>query len=191
MQGAVSEHLAAARKLGFAGIPVKTPDELRKSDALIIPGGESTAISRLIQKNGLFDAIREFAGSKPVFGTCAGLILCGKNILGQENAEHKVVPLELMESTVSRNGFGRQVDSFEVNLDVEGVGADIPAVFIRAPYIEEVGPGVKVLAKVEHPGIQGSKIVAAEYENILVAAFHPELTEDLRLMEYFCSKIVN
>lgn len=189
LQGAVAEHIAAAKQLGFSGLPVKTPAELERADALILPGGESTAMSRLIQKNGLFEPIRAFARERPVFGTCAGLILCGSTILGQEEARFKVEPLRLMESTVSRNGFGRQVDSFETSLDIEGIGRGIPGVFIRAPYIEEVGPGVKALACLEHPGVQGSKIVMAEYGNILTASFHPELTGDLRVMEYFCSRI--
>jgi 5'-phosphate synthase pdxT subunit len=189
LQGAVAEHIAAAQKLGFAGLPVKTPAELARADALVLPGGESTAISRLICKNGLFEPIQAFARQKPVFGTCAGLILCGTTILGQDEARFKVEPLGLMESTVSRNGFGRQVDSFETGLDIEGIGRDVPGVFIRAPYIEEVGPGVKVLARLEHPGLAGPKIVMAECGNILVASFHPELTSDLRVMEYFCSKL--
>lgn len=189
LQGAAAEHIEAARKLGFAGLPIKTPVELERADALIIPGGESTAISRLIQKNGLFEPIRTFAKERPVFGTCAGLILCGSTILGQEEARLKVEPLRLMESTVSRNGFGRQVDSFETVLDIEGIGPGVPGVFIRAPYIEEVGPGVKVLARLQHPGFDGPKIVMVEYGNILAASFHPELTADLRVMEYFCSRL--
>jgi 5'-phosphate synthase pdxT subunit len=194
LQGAVSEHLEAARRLGHIALTVKTPEELTRVDALILPGGESTAISRLIQKNGLYEPIRKFAQTRPIFGTCAGLILCGTEILGQpaqvgqENQE-KVIPLRLLPSTVSRNGFGRQVDSFETTLAVKGIGTDIPAVFIRAPYIEKAGAGVNVLASLTHPGCQGEKIVMAEAGNILVTAFHPELTGDLRILEHFCGKI--
>lgn len=180
LQGAVAEHMEQLERLGCGGVPIKRPDDLAGVDALIIPGGESTAISRLIQQNRLHEAIRAFARSKPVMGTCAGLILCGSVISGPEQ---KVVPLRLMDSTVSRNGFGRQVDSFETSLSAAGIGENIPAVFIRAPYIERVGKDVAVLATLD------GKAVMAECGNILVMSFHPELTDDTRVLAYFCKKM--
>ena len=180
LQGAVAEHMAQLARLHMVGAPIKTPEDLATVDALIIPGGESTAISRLLQQSGLHEAIQTFAKSKPVMGTCAGLILCGTTISGPEQ---KVVPLQLMECVVSRNGFGRQVDSFETQLHASGIGEDIQAVFIRAPYIEQVGKDVTVLAELD------GKIVMAESKNVLVMSFHPELTDDTRVLAYFCSKI--
>ncbi len=195
LQGAVSEHLAMAEKAGMRGVPVKRPETLEEVDGLIIPGGESTAISRLIRQNRLFDPIRDFARTRPVLGTCAGLILCGAAISGdgglppgRREAEDGLVregpePLGLLDIDVSRNGFGRQVDSFETMLAMENVGQDVQAIFIRAPYIRRAGEGVRVLAEVE------GKIVAAESGNVLVTAFHPELGEDLRVFGYFRGKM--
>ena len=180
LQGAVTEHIEKLECLRVAGIPVKKPEDLVEVDALIIPGGESTAISRLIQQNGLYEAIRTFARTKPVMGTCAGLILCSSVISGPDQ---KVVPLELMDSNVSRNGFGRQVDSFETSLSIKGIGENIPAVFIRAPYIEQAGKDVTALATLD------GKTVMAESGNILVMSFHPELTDDTRVLAYFCNKM--
>lgn len=192
LQGAVSEHLDMLGRIGALGVPAKRPGDLDNLDGLIIPGGESTAISRLIRQNGLQNPIREFAKTRPVLGTCAGLILCAARARGSggalpgcddaPNPDTQVEPLGLMDIRASRNGFGRQVDSFELPLDVEGVGAGIPAVFIRAPYIEKAGPSVRVMASVD------GKIVAAEAGNVLVTAFHPELTGDARMHAYFCAK---
>ena len=179
LQGAVSEHLDMARRAGADSLAVNSPDDLARSDALVIPGGESTAISRLIRQNGLQDPIRAFARSHPVLGTCAGLILCGREISGPVNEPQ---PLGLMDITVERNGFGRQTDSFETPLVVEGMGT-VPAVFIRAPYIQKAGAGARVLASVD------GRAVMAEQGNILVAAFHPELTDDLTVYRYFVGKI--
>ncbi|MFD1259359.1 pyridoxal 5'-phosphate synthase glutaminase subunit PdxT [Entomomonas asaccharolytica] len=180
LQGAIAEHLQMLEQLQVKGVPVKHVDDLANIDGLIIPGGESTAISRLIQQHGLYEKIQQFAKQYPVMGTCAGLILCGKNIV---NSDGKVMPLGLIDITVERNGFGRQVDSFEAVLSVKGIVETIPAVFIRAPFIQAVGEGVKVLATVE------DKIVMAEQGNILVMAFHPELTKDTQIVEYFIRKI--
>lgn len=200
LQGAVSEHFAMLRRAGAAGVPVKRPQDLEDIGGLIIPGGESTAISRLIEQNGLYEPIRAFAQSRPVMGTCAGLILCGTEVAGDggrlpgETAPgplsaqcegHRPRPLELMDIAVNRNGFGRQAESFEAPLDVEGVGLGIPGVFIRAPYIERLGPSVTPLASVD------GKVVMAESGAVLVMAFHPELTEDTRVAEYFLRKIVD
>ncbi len=180
LQGAVSEHCAKLAMLGHTGIAVKKPQDLEKVQALILPGGESTVISRLMQQNLLYEPIQEFAKTRQVLGTCAGLILCSAHIGGNER---EVLPLKLIDIEVLRNNFGRQVDSFETTLDVAGVGCAIPAVFIRAPVITKVGAGVSVLASVN------GNIVAAEAKNVLVLSFHPELAEDTRILQYFCSKI--
>lgn len=179
LQGAVSEHLSMLAALGVTGVAVKYQQDLDGLDGLIIPGGESTAISRLIQENDLYEALQNFAQSHPVLGTCAGLILCGNRII---NDDGKVKPLNLMDMCVERNGFGRQIDSFEVELDVKGIGKNIPAVFIRAPYIASVGDDVEVLAYVD------DKIVMAKQGKTLVMAFHPELTDDTRIFEFFINQ---
>ncbi|MUG08769.1 pyridoxal 5'-phosphate synthase glutaminase subunit PdxT [Commensalibacter melissae] len=180
LQGAVSEHIAQLQGLGALGIEIKTAEDLKRVKGLIIPGGESTAISRLIQEVGLYEPIRDFARKNPVFGTCAGLILCGSSIT---DGGEKLKPLNLIDIAVTRNGFGRQIDSFEVDLDIGNIGKNIPSVFIRAPYIASVGEDVNVLAEYD------KKIVMAEQGNILVCSFHPELTENNQIMDYFISKI--
>ena len=178
LQGAVAEHLRMAARIGAEGVPVKTRDDLAGVDGLILPGGESTAISRLIGENELAEDIRRFAETRPVLGTCAGLILCAR-----ETGDGAKGPqtLGLMDIVVERNGFGRQVDSFELSLDVQELGP-IPAVFIRAPFIRSAGPGVRVMATVD------GKAVMAEQGKVLVTAFHPELTDDLTLLRYFATK---
>lgn len=194
VQGAVAEHLDMLRRAGARGVAVKRPGELDGLDGIIIPGGESTAISRLILQNGLYEPLRAFSRARPVMGTCAGLILCAKAVSGDggrlpgetgssEDNAHRPRPLELMDITVNRNGFGRQADSFETPLAVAGVGEGVPGVFIRAPYIERLGADVTPLAVVE------GKVVMAENRTVLVTAFHPELTGDTRVIEYFLRKI--
>ena len=180
LQGAVTEHLQALNKLGITASSVKLPADLDGLDGLIIPGGESTAIGRLIREQHLEEPLRAFhATGTAIFGTCAGLILCSTD------SDH--VPEELrlgfIGIAVERNGFGRQVDSFEALLPFEGIAEPVEAVFIRAPYIRSVGKEVRVLASID------GKIVAAENDQILVTAFHPELTEDLSVLEYFLKKI--
>ncbi|GHV53964.1 pyridoxal 5'-phosphate synthase glutaminase subunit PdxT [Deltaproteobacteria bacterium] len=182
LQGAVAEHMDMIGRAGAKASGVVYASDLAHLDALIIPGGESTAISRLIQKNGLYDAIVGFAKRRFLLGTCAGLVLCATKVAENEKND-RLIPLQLMDMTVCRNGFGRQTDSFETDMRIEGIGNDVPGVFIRAPYIERVGKGVNVLAKV------GGKIVMAETPNVLAASFHPELTDDMRVMDYFCAKI--
>lgn len=195
LQGAVSEHAAMFGRAGACACPVKRPQDLEGLDGLVIPGGESTAISRLIRQNGLFEPIRAFVKDHPVMGTCAGLILCGTEVTGDggampgearlagDNGVERPQPLALMDAAVNRNGFGRQVDSFETALDIDGIGHGVPAVFIRAPYIERFGPTVKPLASVD------GKTVMAESGTVLVMAFHPELTDDLRIAAYFLWKM--
>jgi len=179
LQGAVEEHLAMIKRCGFEGIKVKTIGDLEKADRLIIPGGESTAIGKLAKIYGLDrEIIKKGREGMPIFGTCAGMILLANKVLGIEQ-----IRFNLIDIVVERNAFGRQVDSFEVDLKIEDFsGKAFKAVFIRAPYIKKAGKEVKVLA--EFMG----KIVMARQKNILVSSFHPELTEDLRVHKYFLSE---
>lgn len=182
LQGAVREHLLALRAFGVTAVSVKKAEDFDALDGLIIPGGESTAIGRLIREQGLEDRLRVFhKEGKAIFGTCAGLILCSTD----ESHETTDLRLGFINMEVERNGFGRQVASFETTLDFEGIAQPVEAVFIRAPYIQSVGPDVKVLATYDE------KIVAAEQGNVLVTAHHPELTEDYAVLNYFLSKIDN
>ena len=165
VQGNFREHIAMLRRLGVDAVEVRKPEELEGLDGLVIPGGESTTFMRLMRLYGLDEAVRSFAG--PVFGTCAGMIVLDRNHLG------------LVDLEVERNAWGRQVSSFEADLDVVGEEEPLRGVFIRAPWIEETGPDVEVLA--EHDGHP----VLARQGRFLVAAFHPELTDDARLHERF------
>ncbi len=165
VQGNFREHAAMLRRLGADAVEVRKPEQLGGLDGLVIPGGESTTFMRLMRLYGLDDAIRGFEG--PVFGTCAGMIVLDRDHLG------------LVDVGVRRNAFGRQVASFETDLDVAGEDEPVRAVFIRAPWVEDAGPEVEVLAEVDgHP-------VLARQGRFLVAAFHPELTDDTRLHERF------
>lgn len=181
LQGDFAEHVVMLRRLGVEGIEVRLPEHLVDVDGLIIPGGESTTIGKLATRWGLMDPLRDFGKSKPVWGTCAGAIFLSKDA-------HRDQPLlGLMDITVERNAFGRQVDSFEVGLDVPalaaGEGAPLfHAVFIRAPLIEKVGAGVDVLARLDD-----GRIVAARQGHLLATSFHPELTGDARFHRYFLS----
>lgn len=174
LQGAVREHVLSIEESGATAVQVKRLEDLEGLDALVLPGGESTTMRKLLDRYELLEPIRRLAEEGiPMFGTCAGLILLARNVVGQESH------LGVMDVTVERNSFGRQVDSFEVGLDIAGFGEPFPAVFIRAPHIVEVGKSVEVLA--EHDG----RIVLARDGNFLGCSFHPELTEDHRLMNYF------
>ena len=178
LQGAVAEHIRMIEMAGGQGYPIKRPEQLDDMDGLIIPGGESTTIGKLMRTYGFIDAIQRFsARRKPVFGTCAGLIVIAKQIIGQE--PH----LELMDMTVARNAFGRQRESFETNLTVQGIEEPIRSVFIRAPLIQEVGSGVDVLA------VYDGQIVAARQGHLLASSFHPELTDDYRMHAYFVNMV--
>lgn len=187
VQGAVSEHLdalrraAAKRGLDVEAIAVRTPSDLAKVHGLILPGGESTTISRLLRSGQLQDAVVERAqgGDLALFGTCAGLILLSKKAVDADQVKGKDIELlGLLDTEVDRNAFGRQKDSFEAALKVEGIGK-MPAVFIRAPVLTKAWGPTEVLAKNEHG------IVAVRKGRILGTAFHPELTEDTRLHEWF------
>jgi 5'-phosphate synthase pdxT subunit len=165
VQGNFREHAAVLRRLGAEPVEVRLPEQLDGLDGLVIPGGESTAIVRLMRLYGLDVAVREFGG--PIFGTCAGMIVLDRDHLG------------LGDYAARRNAFGRQVRSFEADLDVGDGDEPLRAVFIRAPWLEDTGPEVEVLAEVDgHP-------VLAREGRLLVAAFHPELTDDTRVHERF------
>lgn len=179
LQGAVREHACHIQALGAEYVLVKRPRDLEEINALIIPGGESTAIGKLMSATGLDDSIKTAAeAGMPVFGTCAGMILMAKRTV--EPAEHL---LGLMDISVRRNAYGRQVDSFETDLRAElGKEVMLKAVFIRAPAIESVGPGVKVLAE------YGGRPVMVEEKNFLACSFHPELTGESRVHEHFLER---
>lgn len=172
LQGDFREHAKALAELGADGVQVREPDDLDGIDALVIPGGESTTIGKLAEWHGLVQPLRSIVSQGvPTFGTCAGMIfLAGATAEGRDQ-----VQLGVLDVVVRRNAFGRQVASFEADLDVDGLDDPFRAVFIRAPWIEKVGDGVEVLASVDdHP-------VLVRQENVLAASFHPELTDDMRL----------
>ena len=178
LQGDFREHAGAFAELGAWPVEVRTPEDLARVDCLAIPGGESTTISKLAFSAGLVQPIRERVGAgMPVLGTCAGMIVMARRVLDGEAL------LEVMDITVRRNAYGRQVDSFEADVDVEGVDHPVRAVFIRAPMVEEMGEGVRVLA--EHEG----HAVVLEQGNLVVASFHPELVGETRLHEYVLRKV--
>lgn len=178
LQGAVREHQAMLERTGARGVALKYPSELHLCSGLIIPGGESTTIGKLMIACGFLEEIRELVGQgMPVYGTCAGLIMLANRLV-----EGDQPLLGLMDITARRNAYGRQVDSFEADLILKGIedpGRPFRAVFIRAPWIEETGPGVEVLG--EHVG----RVVMARQDGMLVSAFHPELTGDDRIHRYF------
>ncbi|MFE9279249.1 pyridoxal 5'-phosphate synthase glutaminase subunit PdxT [Paenibacillus glucanolyticus] len=179
LQGAVAEHIRSISLAGAEGVPIKRREQLQDVDGLIIPGGESTTIGKLMRKYGFMDAITQFSTQgKPIFGTCAGLIVLAERIQGDEEAH-----LKLMDITVARNAFGRQRESFETDLDVKGIDEKVRAVFIRAPLILEVGAGVEVLSTYK------DEIVTARQRHLLAASYHPELTDDYRLHQYFVEMV--
>jgi 5'-phosphate synthase pdxT subunit len=179
LQGAYKEHIEILEELGVEPVEVRSVEDLEGLDGLIVPGGESTAIGNLMVESGLLDGIRSFFyKGGPVWGTCAGMVLAGSATTGPRQPL-----LGLMNALVERNGFGRQVHSFERELEVEGFEKPFLGVFIRAPFFEDVGPGVEVLSEID------GKVVAAKGENILVTAFHPELTGDARFHEYFLREV--
>ncbi|MEK5322698.1 pyridoxal 5'-phosphate synthase glutaminase subunit PdxT [Aeribacillus sp. FSL M8-0254] len=179
LQGAVREHIQSIEACGAEGVKIKKSEQLQNIDGLILPGGESTTMRRLIEKYGLMDPLKEFIkGGKPVFGTCAGLILLAKQIVGQDEPH-----LGVLDVVVERNSFGRQRESFEAELTIAGVGDDFIGVFIRAPHIVETGENVEILAKHE------DRIVAVRQGHILGCSFHPELTDDHRFVQYFLNMV--
>ena len=183
LQGDVSEHvLAMERALSGRGevVEVRRPGQMRECQALALPGGESTAISRQLERSGLAEELVDAAKEKtPILATCAGLVLLSRQVQG----DGRVRTLGLMDTQISRNAFGPQRESFEADLDIKGLDRPYRAVFIRAPAIGCAGPDVEVLARV------GEAIVAARQGNLLALAFHPELTEDTRVHQLFLNML--
>lgn len=182
-QGDVSSHIHAISMTGASAFPVKNSSELALCDGLIIPGGESTTISKLARIFDLFQPLREVISSGlPIFGSCAGMILLADRVLDSAKGQESFGGLDV---TVRRNAFGRQIDSFETVIEF---GAAEPflfnAVFIRAPWVEEIGPNVEILAQV------GNNPVAIRSKNLFATSFHPELTDDLRIHQYFLREVV-
>jgi 5'-phosphate synthase pdxT subunit len=175
LQGAFREHAAALRSLGADVVEVRLPEELDGLDGLVIPGGESTTIMRLAELYGLDEAIRSYPGA--VLGTCAGMIVLAREVEGGEGL------FGLMDISVRRNAYGRQVDSFEADIDVRGIDHRVRGVFIRAPWIERIGDGVDVLAEFE------DRPVVLEQGNLLATSFHPELVGETGLHEYLLRKV--
>lgn len=179
LQGAISEHVKQIEATGQKAVIVKQADQLAELDGLILPGGESTTMRKLMDRYGFMEPILQFSKQgKPIFGTCAGMVLLAKTVIGSDTPH-----LQLIDIEVCRNAFGRQRESFEVNIDIKNLDQPFKAIFIRAPYGESAGDDVEVLAYYE------GKIVAARQKNILVSAFHPELTNDIRILEQFIDMV--
>ena len=182
LQGAFREHIVTLEALGVAPVAVRLPNQLDGCAGLVIPGGESTAIGKLMATYGFYDAVaRRHDEGMAVWGTCAGAILIARRVLDAVPGQRT---LDLMDITVRRNAYGRQVDSFEADLDVRGLHEPFHGVFIRAPWIEEAGEGVEVLAR--HDG----RIVATRQGDLLATTFHPELTGDTAFHRLFVEQVV-
>jgi 5'-phosphate synthase pdxT subunit len=187
LQGDFAEHINILQRIGVQACEIRLPDQLEGLDALIMPGGESTTIGKLATAYDLIEPIRHFSKDHPIWGTCAGAIFIAKDV-------HRSQPLlELMDITVDRNAFGRQVDSFEVDLEVpvlQDPQRPFRAIFIRAPIIDSVGQDVEVIARLKEDSPSGDeRIVAARQANLLATSFHPELTNDNRFHRYFLSMV--
>ncbi|MCB1290979.1 pyridoxal 5'-phosphate synthase glutaminase subunit PdxT [Mycolicibacterium sp.] len=180
LQGDTREHLAALREAGAAACTVRRRAELDAVDALVIPGGESTTMSLLLREFGLLEPLRQrLVAGMPAYGSCAGMILLADEILDAGAPGRQAAALGAIDMTVRRNAFGRQVDSFEDDIDFRGLDGPVHAVFIRAPWVERVGPDVQVLARA------GEHIVAVRQGSVLATAFHPEVTGDRRVHRLF------
>lgn len=179
IQGGFARHVDSVNHLGFKSIIVKTTAEFAKIDKLIMPGGESTAMRLMLQKHGLWGLLQDFVKTNPVFGTCAGAILLAKNIDTNETS------LDVIDVDIKRNGYGRQIDSFEANLELNlpNKKLTVPSMFIRAPEITRVGNSVQILAQ------HNSLPVLVQENNILIATFHPELTDDYTICDYFINNV--
>jgi pyridoxal 5'-phosphate synthase pdxT subunit len=185
LQGDTREHLAALREAGAAAMTVRRRDELDAVDALVIPGGESTTMTHLLRDLDLLEPLRKrLADGLPAYGACAGMILLASEILNAGAGGREAVPLSGIDITVRRNAFGRQVDSFEGDVEFSGFDKPVHAVFIRAPWVERVGDGVQVLAEA------AGHVVAVRQGRVLATAFHPEMTGDRRIHRLFVD-IVN
>jgi 5'-phosphate synthase pdxT subunit len=186
LQGDFREHMVALAEIGISAVAVKTAEEIAAIDALVIPGGESTTISKLAKSFKLFDLISDrISNGMPTYGSCAGMIMVAKSIQDPASGQDSFGGIDMV---VKRNAFGRQVDSFEADLDFKGITEPkVRGVFIRAPWVESCGPNVEVLAKVEIEG--NSHSVAVREGKVLATAFHPELTGDFRVHRYFIEEI--
>jgi 5'-phosphate synthase pdxT subunit len=186
LQGDFREHIAMLRSIGSDTDEVRTPDDLARCDALVIPGGESTTIAKLATRYGLIEPIRQrCADGMPVFGTCAGMIF-----LATSTTQGFQPQLGVLDAAVERNAFGRQVDSFEADLTISGLEDPMHAVFIRAPWIDKIGADVEVLASVTEPGGAVHPVLVRQ-GRILASSFHPELTGDTRLHQLFVDSIAS
>lgn len=184
LQGDTREHLAALREAGAEVLTVRRQNELDSVDALVIPGGESTAMTHLLKAFDLLEPLRSrLAEGMPAYGSCAGMILLASEILDAGVAGREALPLSGIDMTVRRNAFGRQVDSFEADLDFTGVDSSVHAVFIRAPWVERVGTDVEVLASA------GEHIVAVRQGKVMATSFHPEMTGDRRVHKLFVESL--
>lgn len=186
LQGDVREHLRALEDCGVEAVPVRRAQEIEEVDALVIPGGESTTIAHLAQTFGVFDLIsKRIKSGLPVYGSCAGMILLADRVLDATEDQRTFGGMDI---TVRRNAFGRQVDSFEIDIAIEGLtNSTMRAVFIRAPWVEQIGPGVQVLSSVTREGV--SHPVAVRQGHMLATSFHPELTDDSRIHRYFVQEV--
>jgi 5'-phosphate synthase pdxT subunit len=187
LQGDVREHLRALDQAGAVSMQVGSVADLARVDALVIPGGESTTMSKLAIADGLMEPLREVRrGGMPMYGSCAGMIMLADHV---EDARHDQETIGGIDMTVRRNAFGRQVDSFEADMAIPGLGEEpFRAVFIRAPWVESVGPDVEVVARVSRGGDDGT-IVAVRQGLLMATAFHPELTGDARVHEMFVEMV--
>jgi len=187
LQGDVREHLHVLRAAGVQAVPVRRPDELGGIDGLVLPGGESTTIVKLARTFDLLEPLRKrISDGLPVFGSCAGMILLADRLVGGPEGQETFGGIDV---TVRRNAFGRQVDSFEADLAVDGLeGGPLHAVFIRAPWVESVGPAATPLATVT-AGPAAGKVVVVRQGQLLATSFHPELTGDGRMHAYFCDMV--
>jgi pyridoxal 5'-phosphate synthase pdxT subunit len=190
LQGDVREHVRALEAAGADGTPVRRAHELDKLDGLVLPGGESTTIIKLARTFDLLEPLRAFVGDgRPVYGSCAGMILLADRI--DEGGSPIEATIGGIDMTVRRNAFGRQVDSFEEDVAIDGLaGAPVRAVFIRAPWVQHVGPRAEALGHVS-TGPAAGRIVAVRQGNLLATSFHPELTGDGRIHAYFCDMVRN
>ncbi len=182
LQGDYEKHRQAFEALGVETFGVRRAEELEQVSGLVLPGGESTTLTRLVDRAGMREPLRRFASELPVMGTCAGLIMMARSLVDEDREDYGVEPLGLLDCDVRRNGYGRQIDSFTAALEIGGWGGGkvpFPAVFIRAPRITRIGPDVEIVA--EHQG----EPVAIRQGRILGLTFHPELTRDVRFHRAF------
>jgi len=187
LQGDVREHLAAVTRLGLAAVPVRRRSELDDCDALILPGGESTTMEKLARGFELFDPlVARIQGGMPTLGTCAGMIMLADRLLDGAAGQGSFGGLDI---TVRRNAFGRQVDSFEGDIDFAGLDDPVHAVFIRAPWVEDTGEGVDVLARVPE-GEAAGRIVAVRQGHLMATSFHPEVGDDDRVHRFFVETVM-